>query len=235
MSDSYQNPYVVVANSPEAERSQFIRRVYMHLALAIMVFTGIEAALLHSPLAAPLTGLLTTGKYGWLIVLGVFMGVSWIASSWAQSNTSKGMQYLGLGLYVVAEAIIFVPLLYIAERCAKGPVISQAAMLTIGLFLGLTAIVMLTKVDFSFLRGVLMIGGFLAIGFIIASIIFGFNFSLLFATLMVGFAGASILYNTSAIFRQYGADQYVAASLSLFASVALLFWYILQIFIMRRD
>ncbi len=47
---------------------------------------------------------------------------------------------------------------------------------------------------------------------------------------MVIFASAYILYYTSNILQVYRTDQYVAAALALFASVALLFWYILRIF-----
>ena len=46
---------------------------------------------------------------------------------------------------------------------------------------------------------------------------------------MVVFASGAILYNTSNLLHRYDPDQYVAAALSLFASVALLFWYVLQI------
>ena len=52
--------------------------------------------------------------------------------------------------------------------------------------------------------------------------------------LLLFFAGAAILYDTSNIMHHYRLDQHVAASLALFASVALLFWYILQL-LMNRD
>ena len=51
---------------------------------------------------------------------------------------------------------------------------------------------------------------------------------------MIGFAGAAILYDTSNILHHYPQDKYVAASLQLFASIALMFWYGLQFF-MSRD
>ena len=51
---------------------------------------------------------------------------------------------------------------------------------------------------------------------------------------MIVLASGSILYNTSAIMYHYAPGQHVAASLSLFASVALLFWYVLRLF-MSRD
>lgn len=234
MNNTSSNPYVSVADSAPVERGQFIRRTYMHLAGAVLLFVGLEAVLLNSPIAPAMMNLMTTGKFSWLIVLGLFMGVSWLAQNWAQSGASLAMQYAGLGLYVIAEAIIFIPLLYVAVNYSSADVLPTAAMMTGGLFLGLTAVVVLTRIDFSFLRGVLVIGGFIALGVIVASILFGFNLGTLFSAIMVLFAAVAILYNTSAIFRDYRTDQYVAASLSLFASVALLFWYILRILLASR-
>ena len=140
------------------------------------------------------------------------------------------MQYAGLALYVIAEAVIFVPLLYIAANFSSGDVIPKAGIVTLGLFLGITSVVFLTRKDFSFLGPILAIGGFIALGFIFSGIVFGFGLGSIFSFVMVAFAGAAILYNTSNILHQYRTDQHVAASLTLFASVALLFWYILQIF-----
>ncbi len=232
--NAYSNPYISASQAGPTERSRFIRRTYAHLAMAILVFAGIEALLLTSPLAPAIVKLMTSGKYSWLIVIGAFMGVSWLAQTWAQSGASLAVQYMGLALYVVAEAIIFVPLLYVAAFYSTPNVIPMAAMVTGGLFLGLTAIVVTTKVDFSFLRGVLIIGGFVALGIIVAGIVFGFDLGILFSGGMVLFAGAAILYHTSNVFLNYRTDQYVAASLTLFASVALMFWYILRIFMSRR-
>jgi FtsH-binding integral membrane protein len=206
----------------------------MHLAGAILAFAALEAVFLNSAIAPAMMNLMVGGKFSWLIVLGLFMGVSWLAESWARSGASIAMQYAGLALYVVAQAVIFIPLLYVAAFYSSPEIIPMAAMITGGLFLGLTGVVVTTRIDFSFLRGVLVIGGFVALGVIVASILFGFNLGTFFAGAMVVFAAAAILYNTSGIFRDYRTDQYVAASLSLFASVALLFWYILRILLSFR-
>jgi uncharacterized protein len=101
--------------------------------------------------------------------------------------------------------------------------------------LGLTVVALTTRTDFSFLRGVLVIGGFVALGLIAASILFGFTLGLIFSVVMVGFASAAILYYTSNVLHYYRTDQYVAASVTLFASVALLFFYVLQILISLRS
>jgi FtsH-binding integral membrane protein len=98
-----------------------------------------------------------------------------------------------------------------------------------------TAIVFLTGKDFSFMRQGLMVAGLGATGLILCSILFGFQLGTLFAAIMVLFAAGYILYHTSNILHHYPVGSHVAASLALFASVALLFWYILQLVMSRDD
>jgi hypothetical protein len=234
-----ENPYrsplsVFAAQAAADERSAFITKTYAHLAGAIGLFVALEAILLRTPAAATLVGLMTGNQYSWLVVLGLFMLVSYVAQSWAQSAVSPATQYLGLGLYVVAEAVIFVPLLYLAERVAPG-VIPVAAATTLALFAGLTAIVFITRKDFSFLRGVLMFGGLAALGFIVIAIFFHFALGPIFTYAMIALACGYILYHTSNVMLHYRIGQHVAASLALFASAALLFWYILMLFLSRRE
>ena len=217
-----------VARSSASERASFIRRTYAHLAVAILGFIAIEYYLVNSPFAAKLAASMTGGM-SWLIVLGLFMGVSYIANKLAVSQTSQQMQYLGLALFVVAEAIVFLPLLYIATFYAGEGIIGTAGLMTLLLVGGITATVFITKKDFSFMGSILSIGGFVALGFIICSMVFGFSLGLIFSSVMVVFAAGSVLYSTSNVMHQYRTDQHVAAALSLFASVALLFFYILQV------
>ena len=234
MSHSYGNPFVTVADAASADRAQFIRRTYLHLAGAILAFVCLEAMLLQMP---GIEGLVQkmTGGMGWLVVLGAFMVVSWLADKWARSDASPAMQYLGLGLYVVAETVIFAPLLYIAIHYSGDPaLLPMAAIITGLLFAGLTATVFVTRKDFSFMKGILMVGGFIALGVIICSIVFGFSLGLVFSSVMVLFAGGSILYTTSNIMHHYRTDQHVAASLALFSGVMLLLWYVIRILMSLR-
>ncbi len=166
-------------------------------------------------------------------MLGGFVVVSWIASRTAHLAASKAAQYTALGVYVVAESLIFVPLLYLADRMAPGAITSAAAV-TFVAFAALTAVVFLTGKDFSFLRGMLCWGGILALGLIVAGVVFGFQLGTYFCVGMVGFAGAAILYDTSNVLHHYPEDRYVAAALELFASVALMLWYVLRLFMSRR-
>jgi len=221
-----------VATAGVNERVLFLRKTYAHLGGAIALFILLEAWLLNSGVGlAWAQWALSTS---WLLVLGLFIGVSWIAERWAQSSTSRGMQYLGLGLYVVAEAFIFAPILIIASYYYEG-VIPQAAVITLLLFGGLTATVFLTKKDFSFLRGVLFIGSMVALGTIVLSLLFGFSLGVVFTVAMIALAAGYVLFHTSQVMAHYPPTHYVAGALALFASVALLFWYVLRLLMSMRD
>jgi len=237
---SYGLEYSPVAARAEASaRTIFIRKTYLHLAGAILIFTALETLLVNLPGVDTFIGtmLFGAGRMSWFIVLIAFMGVSWLANSWARSDTSSGLQYLGLSLYVVAEAVIFLPMIYIANNYfpPEEHVIRTAGILTLAVFAGLTVAVFVTGRDYSYLRTYLSVGSFLALGFIIASMFVGFGWGLIFCFFMVALASGYIVYQTSNIIHHYRTDQYVAASLALFASVALLFWYILQIVMSSRS
>jgi FtsH-binding integral membrane protein len=171
-----------------------------------------------------------------LILLGAFLVTSWVANSWAHSDASVGKQYAGLSLYVLLEAIIFVPILVIAQQYAikfdaigEVGIIPVAAVTTLIMFGGLTAIVFFTRQDFSFLRSALRLGILAAIALIVVSMFAGFNLGVWFSAGMVILACGYILHDTSNVLHHYRPTQHVAASLALFASVALLFWYVLRI------
>jgi FtsH-binding integral membrane protein len=226
--------YPVAQADPEA-RAMFIRKTYAHLAGAIAAFVVLEVFLVNSPLAPAMLKLISSSSYAWLAILGAFMIVGWMASSLAQGTASAGVQYLGLALFVVAEGIIFVPLLYIAAFYAGPSVLPNAAILTGFMFVGLTIVAFTTRKDFSFLGSILTVGFLIALGLIVCSVIFGFQLGLIFSVVMVGLASAAILYDTSNVIHHFSTDQYVAASLQLFASVALLFWYVLRIMMALRE
>lgn len=225
-------------------RSKFIERTYLHLAGAIALFVVLSGVLQMVPGIEQVAALmLSGGQMGWLVVIGLFVGVSWIADRWARGSDSAGMQYAGLILYTVAEAFIFIPMILLARDPAllgldfpgigvEG--IMTAGGVTLAMFAGLTAYVFVTKKDFSFMRGTLSILSVGVLGLIVASAIFGFQLGIAFSIGMVVLACGYILFYTSNVLRHYRVNQHVAAALALFSAVALLFWYILQIFMSRR-
>lgn len=229
----YQEYKQVVAQATSAERVAFYKHTYGHVAAGVLVFILLETIFLQVPFIVNTLLSLTQG-YLWLVLLGGFMGISWIAQKMAMDEVSKPKQYLGYFLYIVGQALLFVLMLYIVINFTGTIVLKQAAAVTIALFVALTVLAFTSKVDFSFLRGILTIGFILAIGAIIAGLIFGFTLGLWFSVAMCALAAGSILYETQQIQYQYSTNQYVAAALGLFSSLMLLFWYILRIF-MSRD
>ncbi len=219
---------LTVSQAQPLERAAFIRRTYAHLAGAVLAFVGLEAYMVNSPIADMLLNVMAM-RFGWLMILGGFIILGRLASGLASSAASQTVQYVGLTLYVIAESVIFAPLLYLAMHYSSPEVIPTAGILTLGIFGGLSLVVFTTRKDFSFLSGILKIGFVVALALIVCAVLFGFNLGLVFSLAMVLLASGAILYDTSRILHHYGTDQHVAAALQLFASVALLFWYVLRI------
>ncbi len=219
---------LTVSQSAPDERAAFIRKTYGHLAGAILAFVALETYMITSPIAEMLLNVMAM-RFGWLLILGGFIIFGRLASGLASGGASPTMQYVGLTLYVILESVIFAPILLIAAYYSSPEVLPTAAILTLGIFGGLTAVVFTTKKDFSFLGGIIKIGMMVALGLIVCAVLFGFNLGLIFSFAMVLLASGAILYDTSKILHHYGPQQHVAASLQLFASIALLFWYVLQI------
>ena len=218
-----------------SDRVTFLRKTYAHLGVALVAFAAVTAGMmLYLPkMSLGFSRWAFNGQWNWMLVLILFMAVGWVAERLAMSQTSRGLQYLGLGIAVLAEGILLQPMLWIAMykfgAHDAGRIISEAAVVTMVIFLGLTATVFITKKDFSFMRGVLVLCTFAALGVIFASLLFGFQLGAIFSGLMILLMAGYILYQTSLVMSYFPPQGYVAASLMLFSTVATLFWYVLRL------
>ncbi|CAL2102781.1 Permease [Tenacibaculum sp. 190130A14a] len=224
---------MLVADSSQLERVAFYKKTYAHVAGGVLLFVIFEFLLFQSNAIVEFALSMIDG-YKWLLLLGGFMLVTNYAESTALKTTDKNLQYMAYAGYIFAEAFIFIPLIYIAIAYTQSfDILQQAAIVTLTLFAGLSAVVLITKKDFSFLRAALTIGFFIAIGLLVAGTLFGFNLGLWFSVGMCVLAGGSILYQTSNLIHKFTTEDYIPAALGLFASLMLLFWYVLQIFLSR--
>ncbi|MEN9362501.1 MAG: hypothetical protein RL095_4036 [Verrucomicrobiota bacterium] len=225
----YDDLSVTAVKAEPEERAAFIRRTYLHLTAAIGLFALGEVIAFKIGFAAQwfifVCGL---GKAGWLLMVAMIVGAGWVAEKMAKSGNRK-IEYAGLGIYIIGEIIIFIPILLIATSFCPPSVLYQAIVITLALVGGLSTVVFATRQDFSFLGSILAVTGMLAFGTVICGIFFGFNLGLVFASLMLVFASGCILYTTSKILHYYPVDGHVGASLELFAAVMLMFWYVLRI------
>lgn len=219
-----------VSDASVEDRSDFIWKCYAHVVGAILAFAAIEVYFFQSGIAERIAIPMLNN---WWMVLGVFILAGWGATHVAHRVESKNAQYAAFAAFIVLESLIFAPMLFIASIRAPGIIDSAAGVTVLGC-VGLIATVMVTRKDFSFLRGMMVWLFFLALAAIVGSLIFGFELGTWFSVAMIGFAGAAILYDTSNILHHYPQDKYVAASMQLFASIAMMFWYILRLFMSRN-
>lgn len=241
-----QHPFLAAADAAAADRAAFIRRTYTLVGFTVLAFVGLLFAQFTLPLLGGETfayhylNLLSGfGSGGILGVFALFMAATWFANKLAASDTSAAVQYAGLGLYTVVDTLFFIPLIAIGMARfgpdAMGGIMTQAMLITLLLFGGLTATVFMTRKDFSFLRSFVTIGSFVVLGVIIAGMLFGFNLGLWFSGAMILFMAAVILFKTDEVLRLYPVDKHVAAALTLFAAFATLLFYVLRFIMQRRD
>ena len=215
-------------------RATFISKTYSHLLGGIILFALAISMMFKLSVPEMLMSFFQGNRMGMLLFFGGFVAVGALGSHMAANARTLGMQYAGFTLFVALEALFFCPLLFIAANYYPG-VITEAGIATVVGFSGLTAVAFVSRKDFSFLGGIIKWGMICAIGLIIASFVFGFTLGLLFSVVMVAMAGAAILYETSNIIHHYPEDRYVGAGLALFAWVALMFFYMIRIFMSMRD
>ena len=223
--------YRPVATLDDAARGAFIVRVYQHLLVAVGAFILFEALLINLGVAEALWNLISDHGYAWLLILGGFMVVNWLAVNAAHDVLDPPRQYLGLFGMAAAEALIFAPFLhYFFEVQPDGTTsVLAAALITVVGFAGLSGVALVTRRDLSFLRPLVLWGFVCSLVLILAAVLFGLELGIWFSVAMIALAGASILYQTQTIMRRYPEEAYVGASVQLFASVMLLFWYVLRL------
>lgn len=223
-------PSYAVAYRDEATRADFIVKVYQHLILALVSFVAVESLLLQLGVAKAAYEFLAGSSGAWLLVMGGFMLVSWLATTAAHDLGDTNKQYAGLFGLVAAEAVIFAPFLYyLFEVRSEGSTVWAAAVITGLGFAGLSGVAYTTRKDLSFLRPMIMWGGICALVLILAAFLFGLDLGVWFSLAMIALAGGSILYQTQTVLHSYPPEAYVGGAVQLFASVMLLFWYVLRL------
>jgi FtsH-binding integral membrane protein len=242
------NPFIV-ADAPAADRAAFFRRTYGLVAIGFAAFAALLAIFFvgfdqRSGIAFALfagLGTMISSLGGWsiLLVMLAFWGATTLAQSLAFNRASRGSQYAGLGLYVVLEALIFVPLIGYVILSTKGnasTVLVPAGIVTGGMIAGLTALVFMTNLDFSFLKVAIILGSFAALAIVLVAAIAGLSLGAWFSIAMIVLMATVILYQTNEIKNTLETDQHVAAAFILFSSFVTLLFYVIRFFAGgRRD
>lgn len=230
---SYQTPIPVAMTNAES-RATFYKKTYTHVALAFLGFLMVEGLIFSVP--AIVNGILGIFSINRFMILGVMIAFAFASSyveRMAYSATDKKMQYVALGLYILLESFIFVPLIAMAFMVggegAMSNILLPGAIITIALFAGLVLTVFITGKDFSFLKAAIGIGFMIMMGVAVIGMLFGFNLGSWFSIGMIVLMAGAILYQTSQVANAYHKEQYVAASVAIFASFMTLLFYVIRL------
>ncbi|MEY4272588.1 MAG: hypothetical protein RL250_1454, partial [Verrucomicrobiota bacterium] len=231
------NPFIV-SEAPASDRVAFFKRTYLHVAGAFAAFGALLYAFFTTGVAAAIMKgfgslLNSMGGFGVLVVMLMFWAGTYVAQKLAENRASRPSQYLGLGLYVVLEAIIFVPLIVmvaIKTHGNPGEVLIPACAVTAALVAGLTVAVFTMGVDFSFLRVAIVIGSICALGIILVAAFTDSQLGNWFSIIMILLMATVILYQTQVIKDSCETDQHVLAAFILFSAFVTLLFYVIRLF-----
>lgn len=220
-----------LSNTSVETRAKIVTRVYANLTGAVVAFAAIVALIFAAvgPVAIA-TFVQHNVKLVSFGLLALCIGGPFIGNAILKANPSRVGQYFLLGFYVLMYVGIFLPVLAFAVlMVGSAQLIWQATGLTIALFAALSSAVFMTRKDFSFMRAFLFYAGIASLIVIVAALITGFSLGTWFSVAMIFLACGYILFETSDVMLRTPEGAEVVAAVELFASVMMLFYYVLRL------
>ena len=211
------------AQVEQSEVSSVLRNTYGLLAMTLL-FSGVVAYFAQQ-MAVPYPNVFVVliGFYGLF-----FLTAKLRNSGWGLLSTFALTGFMGYTLGPILNMYLSLP--------NGSDVVAAALAMTALVFFGLSAYVLVTRKDMSFLSGLLMAGFWVLMGAVLANLFFQISgLQLAISAGFVLFSSAAILFQTSAII-QGGERNYIMATISLYVAIYNLFVSLLQIFgIMGSD
>ncbi len=204
------------ANVEQSEVSSVLRNTYGLLSMTLL-FSGVVAYVAQQ-MAVPYPNI--------FVVLVGFYGLFFLTaklrnSGWGLLSTFALTGFMGYTLGPILNMYLSLP--------NGGDVVAAALAMTALVFFGLSAYVLVTRKDMSFLSGFLMAGFWVLMGAVLANLFFQISgLQLAISAGFVLFSSAAILFQTSAII-QGGERNYIMATISLYISIYNLFISLLQL------
>ena len=220
-----------VATSGASVRAGFIRKVYGVLACQLALTTFMCAAFMY---VAPLRNFVISTGGGFQFLMFI-LTIGTIIGLMVYRNTSPA-NFAWLTAFTVAESLMLANICARYQAAGLGVLVLEALALTLGVFVTLTAYVVISKKDFSFLGGALWTALWILIGASVINLLFGVvgGSRSPFFSMLIACGGALIfsfyiIYDTWAIMNVLGPDEWVIGAVNLYLDLINLFIYILQI------
>lgn len=220
----------------------YLRRVYLlfsggvAFAIAgalIALYAGEPTQIVAGDATLAIPPMVAFAMRHWMVMLVVYIGAFFAASS---LRRARGLNVVALFSYTFITGLFLAPMLFIAQAMASqgatldASPVRDAFLLSGGAFTGLSAYVLLTRKDFSFLGAALSMGVWVILGGLLLSFFFhAAVFQLAIASAGVLLFCGFILYDTSRILREHEGNDAVGAALRLFLDVVNLFTFLLRI------
>jgi modulator of FtsH protease len=204
------------AQVEQSEVSSVLRNTYGLLAMTLL-FSGVVAYFAQQ-MAVPYPNVFVVliGFYGLF-----FLTAKLRNSGWGLLSTFALTGFMGYTLGPILNMYLSLP--------NGSDVVAAALAMTALVFFGLSAYVLVTRKDMSFLSGFLMAGFWVLMGAVLANLFFQISgLQLAISAGFVLFSSAAILFQTSAII-QGGERNYIMATISLYISIYNLFISLLQL------
>jgi modulator of FtsH protease len=217
-----EGPFSTPIRSTGIEINRVLRNTYLLLGMTLA----------WSALVATISVAVNAPYPGMLIVLGGFFGLLFAVHKTANSPWGLFWVFAFTGFL----GFTLGPILNVYLNMANGAsLVASSLATTAAAFVGLSAYAVVTRKDFSFLSGFLVVGFFVLMGAVLLSIFMDLSaFHTAISAGFVLFASAAILWQTSAIVRG-GETNYLLATVLLYTSIYNLFISLLQIFGVMSD
>lgn len=216
MSTQFTSP-VARSESGVLAQHKVLRQTYTLLAMTLL-FSGVMAVVSMALAPPPMVSMVSS--------IGAIVILMFVLPKFEEQAAGIGIVFLATGMLGFGLG----PLLNAYMSFADGPkIISTALGGTGAIFLGLSAYVLTTKKDFSFMGGFLMVGLMVLFGAIILSLFVNMPaLSLAISGAMVMLMSGFILFDTSRIING-GETNYIRATVSLFINIFNLFTSLLHL------
>ncbi len=221
---AYQSSHVAERQSQAVSANKVLRNTYMLLAMT----------LLFSALTAGVAVAMGIGQMNILVFFLGAYGLMFLVHKTA--NSAAGL--LSIFAFTGFMGFTLGPILSLYLAVPNGAQLVMTALAMTGAtFIGLSAVALVSKKDFSFLSNFLMAGAIVLILAMVVALIF--NIAALALAVSAGFvlfSSAVILYQTSEIVHRAGQTNYILATVTLYVSIYNLFISLLSLLgVMNND
>ncbi|WP_040186831.1 Bax inhibitor-1/YccA family protein [Halomonas fontilapidosi] len=221
---AYQDTQMTQQQTQAVGTSKVLRNTYGLLAMTLLFSAATAGAAMAMGIERMNIFVFFIGAYGLM-----FLVHKTANSALGLLSTFAFTGFMGFTLGPILSAYLTLP---------NGAQLIMTALGMTGLtFVGLSAVALITRKDFSFLANFLMAGAIVLIIAMLAAIFLQIPaLSLMVSAGFVLFASAAILYQTSEIVHRSGETNYILATITLYVSIYNLFVSLLSILgIMSQD